>query len=60
MLQTVLGVDAARIASALLVSPAAMGNGLSATKSLTNRPVGLTVLSNEQDQQSESYASEDP
>jgi hypothetical protein len=35
-------------------------NGLSATKSLTNRPVGLSVLSNEQDQQSESYASEDP
>jgi hypothetical protein len=34
MLQTVLGVDAAPIASALLVSPAAIGgNGLSATKS---------------------------
>jgi RNA polymerase sigma-70 factor (ECF subfamily) len=34
MLQTVLGVDAARIASALLVSPAAMGQRLVRDKKL--------------------------
>ena len=52
MLQTVLGVDAARIASASLVSPAAIGATACPRQKaktqdccgLTNRPVGLSML----------------
>jgi predicted RNA polymerase sigma factor len=43
MLQTVLSVDAARIASALLVSPAAMGQRLIRDKKQNPRTVGQSA-----------------